>query len=225
MYADENGDLRLSGGLLEEHWTTVTYEVVEGYVLRTYVEEYVDDYNDPRKMDGNLGVMIVDYRGYTFGDGTPSEVTGRSQDEFSSLEAHVRWLRLALGATVVLPLYVLDHSGISMSAGGSLAANYMKQAYMGMDTSMCGFIYDTPETREKTCMHVESEIEDGLRGEVEIYNEYLTGQVFGFEILSPEGEHLEGCSGFLGDGAKYALDEGQSQFGHVLRDAGIKVPA
>ena len=45
--------------------------------------------------------------------------TARGRTSFESLEQVERYLRLALGAVCVVPLYLFDHSGISMSAGSN----------------------------------------------------------------------------------------------------------
>lgn len=194
-YVNIDGTLRIAGESLEKHWATAHWEERDGHIIRVALEEHDQEYANPRG-DCNLGTMICDYRGYSLGDGTPKEVTGRHQSEFSSLEAHVRWLKLALGATVVLPLYVLDHSGISMSAGGSLKARYMQEAHMGFDTSMVGFTYDTPKGREDTGC---TEIEKALRCEVECYDTYLRGEVYFWEVIeAATGDTVESCGGYLG---------------------------
>lgn len=196
-YVNIDGTLRIAGESLESHWATAHYEERDGYIIRVALEEHDQEYANPRG-DCNLGTMICDYRGYTLGDGTPQEVTGRSQNEFKSLEQHVRWLHLALGATVVLPLYLLDHSGISMSAGGSLKARMMQEAHMGWDTSMVGFIYDTPKGREN-CGTPADLIEKVLRQEVECYDTYLRGEVYFWEVIEAEtGDTVESCGGYLG---------------------------
>lgn len=196
-YVNIDGTLHLTGVSLAEHWATAHYEERDGHVIRVALEEYDQEHANPRG-DCNLGTMICDYRGYTLGDGTPKDVTGRSQDEFKSLEQHVRWLHLALGATVVIPLYVLDHSGLRMSAGGTLAARIMREAYMGFDTSMVGFIYDTPKGRADTGC---TEIEKVLREEVEFYDTYLRGEVYYWEVIDiATGDTVESCGGYLGGG-------------------------
>jgi len=38
-----------------------------------------------------------------------------------------------------------------------------------------------------------------LQSEVDIYNQYLTGQVYGYKLLDKEGSEIESCWGFYGD--------------------------
>ena len=44
-----------------------------------------------------------------------------------------------------------------------------------------------------------SEAKKILEGEVETYNQYLTGDVYGFILEKPDGEHIDSCWGFYGD--------------------------
>ena len=48
-----------------------------------------------------------------------------------------------------------------------------------------------------------------LRSEVETYDDYLTGQVYGYIIEDENGEQLDSCWGFLGD-YKNCLEEAKS---------------
>lgn len=67
---------------------------------------------------------------------------------------------------------------------------------MGFDTSMVGFIYDTPKGREDTGC---TEIEKVLREEVEQYDTYLQGEVYYWQVIDAEtGDTVESCSGYLG---------------------------
>ena len=127
---------------------------------------------DPREAECNLGTMVCWHPSYVLGDeqlrsgdgrGAVEHVfeTARGRTEFRSMEAVERYLRVALGAVVVLPLYLLDHSGLSMSAGsntvgrgdtevpGSRRDSWGNRA--GWDTTMCGFIFTTEERIVELC--------------------------------------------------------------------------
>jgi hypothetical protein len=50
-----------------------------------------------------------------------------------------------------------------------------------------------------------------LEGEVQTYNDYLTGNVCGFIVGDEEGENLDSCWGFYGDdGRKEAMSEAKN---------------
>ncbi|GAF98690.1 unnamed protein product, partial [marine sediment metagenome] len=50
-------------------------------------------------------------------------------------------------------------------------------------------------------------IEGYLKGEVETYDNYLTGYVFGYCIKDADGEDVDSCWGFYGDPEKSSLKE------------------
>tara|TARA_Y100000310_G_C20624542_1_gene785107 strand:- start:66 stop:839 length:774 start_codon:yes stop_codon:yes gene_type:complete len=88
---------------------------------------------------------------------------------------------------ILLPLYLYDHSGITMSTG-RFSCNW--------DSGQVGWIYITKEQALKewgkarcTKKVVERAIKY-LKGEVETYDTMLTGQVYGFRILKPATEAM-----------------------------------
>lgn len=97
------------------------------------------------------------------------------------------------GRFVILPLYLYDHSGITMSTG---------RFSCPWDSGQVGWIYAdadkikkeygelTPENIEKA-FHV-------LESEVETYDYYLTGQCYGYQLFEGDTE-IDSCWGFLGD--------------------------
>lgn len=139
---------------------------------------------------------------------------GDGEVELSIVEYLVR----EHGAKVVLPLFVYEHSGITMSCGANLVTNEdsmrSKGRFVGdaagWDTSTVGVIFDTTETRE-ACGQEDASVEDiakQLSEEVAYYAAYLEGSVFGYEVVRAEpdedgdvdlddGEVLDSCWGFL----------------------------
>ncbi len=107
------------------------------------------------------------------------------------------YLRAERGATVILPLGLIDHSGISMYVG----AGAHRHDPGGWDSGQVGVIFDTAETRNECGLEDASreDIERALRGEVNAYDQFLRGEVYCFAITDPEGEHIDSCCGFLGD--------------------------
>lgn len=96
---------------------------------------------------------------------------------------------------VMLPLYLYDHSGITISTAPFSCP---------WDSGQVGFIYVTLEDvrKEYSCKNVTAKIrakvEAQLRQEVETYDEYLTGQVYGYVVEDAEGEEIDSCWGFYG---------------------------
>ncbi len=104
-------------------------------------------------------------------------------------------LSLAEKTHCILPLYLFDHSGITMNTTGFSCP---------WDSGQVGWIYAskdaiqaeyggkdlTPEIREKA--------EKLLRGEVEYYDHYLRGDCYGFQLYKGE-EEIDSCWGFISD--------------------------
>lgn len=80
---------------------------------------------------------------------------------------------------IMLPLYLYDHGGITMSTG-SFSCRF--------DSGQVGWIYVTKKkVREEyswknlTKKRIET-IEGYLKGEVEVYDRFISGQVYGYEV-------------------------------------------
>ena len=128
--------------------------------------------------------------------------------------------------TVMLPLYLYDHGGLTMNTGGYSCP---------WDSGQVGYIYATRETilkefsAKKLTAKLRRKVEDILRSEVKTYAQYLEGDVYGYVIYKidepcdcdPEpwnnyppcnctkhAEVVDSCWGFYG--RDVALEEGRS---------------
>jgi hypothetical protein len=168
---------------------------------------YQDDdpqYADPRECD-NLAKLYCWHPDYILGD----EQFGRGDHE--SMEDVVEFLFCERRAILVIPLFLLDHSGISMSYGRPLDGAAWKQADIeargrfigdeaGWDTTHVGFAYTTAEIVESLGVPNDpDEIRRQVVGEIEEYDKFLRGDVYGYVIEDEAGETIDSCWGFLGD--------------------------
>lgn len=188
-------------------------EVIEKNGKRAEIY-YDEDAENPRK-DGFcdwLGTMICGHGSYILGD------EKINVSEFGSWDEVERYLIDERHARVILPLSLYDHSGITMCIGRC----------HGWDSGQVGFIY----VSEEDCIkgygkdYDVSKIEDVLRSEVEVYDHYLTGEVYGFKIFEnqhvvnkcphcdgivsegDEGVEIDSCWGFYGmDDVRQAVEE------------------
>lgn len=177
-----------------------------------------------------FGAMLAEHPHYTLGDqdGPAQDLAGFIEDmrEWHSggalIDAALKHLRRHFGSTVVLPLYLYDHSGISMSAGPNLldggginTRTHNPFDPGGWDTSFVGFAFDTAEDREENGV---PDVEAALRTEVRVYSEHLEGNYFGLiteelksvhTTVSHDGEvvrddeddewvEVDSCWGYLG---------------------------
>lgn len=144
---------------------------------------------DPREWT-QLGEMVCWHRRYNLGDRQPDS------QEFEALERGGfrlldRYLRIVKGATHVEMIGLIDHSGLAMYPGGG--PHWSDSA--GWDSGTVGFIYDTPEGRAD-CGTPLDRIEECLKGEINEYDKYLRGEVYGY-IVAEDTPDEESCWGFF----------------------------
>jgi len=151
-------------------------------------EIYVDeDPMSPRRDCDCFGVMVCFHRRYDLGD----KHDLRSED-FGGWDGVAAHLKSELGAAIVLPLYLYDHSGITMSTG---------KFSCPWDSGQVGFIYVTKEKIQAEYGEVNADTmkkaEALLESEVEVYDQYLTGDVWGY-VLRDYDKEVDSCWGFFG---------------------------
>lgn len=124
------------------------------------------------------------------------------------------WLK-DIGAIAAMPLFLYEHSGITMRTGSLIflgedevtredtdSRNRFAFDADGWDTSFVGFIVADEESLTKCCgddaeYRTREWLEDMLRTEVEVYAMYLEGQVYGY-IVGENTPFEDSCWGFLG---------------------------
>jgi len=162
-----------------------------GYTLT--IEQDQDITDSPRDWD-NLGKMVCFHRRYNLGD----------KHDFKTPEDAKDFLRggeLGSEVAVSLPLFLLDHSGLSMSTGDFGDP---------WDSGQVGFIYATWDDVKKEYGDTSPEslqrAKEVLQGEVETYDQYLRGDVYYYKIEDEDGEIVESCGGYYGE--EYAKNDG-----------------
>jgi hypothetical protein len=172
----------------------MSYEVdrIEGdkCVAIVYADECAED-ADPRQWD-NLSIMRCSHRNYRLGDGEPE---GRHVEalERGGLRLLERYLRIVEGAVAFVPLGLIDHSGLSLYAGGG--SHWSDSA--GWDSGTVGYAYVTRERCDELGAPIDS-AERQMLGEIETYDQYLRGDVFYVVVEDDRGETLDSCGGFIG---------------------------
>lgn len=179
---------------MNEEYVVNKYREKKGdRVLKIIQEKYPES---PRNWN-NVGIMLCVHSRYSLGD----------KYDFSSGEELEEYLA-EQEPIVSLPLYLLDHSGLRMSTGS------FRDPW---DSGQIGYIYATKEKvlYEWGSSEVTEEIKKKalrqLEGEVEVYNDYISGNVFGYELVKPckceacgndHEEYLDSVWGFYGDDAE-----------------------
>lgn len=178
-------------------------EEYKNYVIRILVD---DNPMNPRE-DENLGTMVCFHKRYILGD--KHDIRSEDFSSWAEIEEH---LIKEYDACVILPLYLYDHSGITISCGNSYPYNDR------WDAGQVGFIYISKEKvrKEYSVKHISKELKERvtkyLEGEVKVYDDYLRGDVYGFLVEDEEGEHIDSCWGYFGypEGVKDAINEAKS---------------
>jgi|SRR3972149_2355064 len=163
-----------------------------GFEARYLIQE--NDPIDPRE-DDNVGTMVCFHKRYTLGD-----KTDLNSDMFNGWEELSDYLIKEKKAIVILPLYLYDHSGISIKVGSF--QGYLPQGHAEFDSGQVGFIYVSKE-KIKAEGITKKQAEKNLRAEVEVYNQYLTGDCYCLvkEIYDKNKEYIDhdtlgGCFGY-----------------------------
>ena len=149
-----------------------------------------DDYPyNPRKAE-NLGLMICSHRRYNLGDKHDIDFSN-----YNSFEEVEKAIKNKYKTAIILPLYLYDHSGITIST---------KPFGCPWDSGQIGFITISKDKirSEYGVKRITKDLLDRVEGclvsEVKLYDYYLMGEVYHFEITDKEGNVLDSCGGFLG---------------------------
>lgn len=97
----------------------------------------------------------------------------------------------------ILPLYLYDHSGITINTTGFTCQ---------WDSGQVGYIYMEKEKALKEFPKLERVTEEKwnesiykhIKMEVEEYNHFLTGDIWGYIIEDEKGDHIDSCWGLYG---------------------------
>jgi hypothetical protein len=151
-----------------------------------------EDAPNPRTEFDCFGKIVHWHRRYDFG-----ERINHVQD----------WIDGLPDGTLRLPIALLDHSGLRMWVGSE---NHQCDPG-GWDSGQVGFIYATPDMIRKEYGEFNAETvaqaTKVLRQEVETFDQYLSGDVWGFIVEDDNGNHLDSCWGFFGH--DYAKQQGE----------------
>ena len=181
--------------------------------VKTYENEnlkleivYDPDPESPREWD-NLGTMVCWHSKYALGDKQPKmdlrDWSHRLVNMDDDTEPSVVWEEIHK-QFIILPLYLYDHGGITMRTS---------KFSCGWDSGQVGWIYCEKGKEGMT----DEQLTNYLEGEVETYDTFLRGEIYGFrayklvtckECGHIEEEEVDLCWGFYGsDHVKSGLIE------------------
>ena len=145
---------------------------------------------NPREEFDHLGKMVCAHRRYGLGD--KHDYNADHYDGWDEFEAAIRKEE---NVVVMLPIFMYDHSGVTINVHG-FSCNF--------DSGQIGFIYATREDvlreydKKRISKKMREKIEKQLEAEVSEYRQYLEGDVWGYIIENVDGEEVDSCWGFYG---------------------------
>jgi hypothetical protein len=192
--------------IVDEYVDNATYDHHTEY-SNGYKVSVETDYDpmSPREWD-NLGTMVCHHRRYDLGD---RDINPENYHNFQEI---LDMIVEEEGSEIYwLPLYLYDHSGISMSTSSDW---FSAIDGAGWDWGTVGFIYasekkilDSWLVTEMT-EEIKAKALECLKGEVEIYDNYIRGEVYRYSVLGANGEFLDSCCGYFS--VEEAMQEGKS---------------
>lgn len=165
---------------------------VTGVALRIVSDDYPDD---PRASWDHFGKMVCWHRRYTLGD-------AHNWPDPGAFEADMKGARM-----IRLPLFLYDHSGLTMNTGGFSCP---------WDSGQVGWIYATREAvlAEYRVKRLTKAVREAalelFRAEVSEYDSFLRGDVWTVRVEDRDGDLLDACGGFIG--GDYAIEEGREMW-------------
>jgi len=168
------------------------------YTLKIEIDNYP---LNPRTEWDNATHMAFFHNRYTLGD---SDVPFNS-DDFDSWEKIKKHIKNHLDA-VCLPVYIYDHGGVSISTTPFSCR---------WDSGQIGFVYMTRDEIRKAygvkriTKAVLEKAYTLMQAEIDVYDAYLRGDVYGYIIEDEDGNEVSSCWGFYG--YDYCQQAGQAE--------------
>lgn len=190
----------------DEHNYDEPKELLRQMIRETLTADEVIDYMKKAKLD-DLRLIYSrsdrewqlqdEYNGKWFNEYTffPGTLKGSDMAKECVLELlPINALKeLADRKNVILPLYLYDHSGITMNNDGFSCP---------WDSGQVGWIYASHQEVKDEYGNLSREsldkAENLLRGETKTYDHYICGECYGF-IIEENGQEVDSVWGFLGD--------------------------
>jgi hypothetical protein len=188
-------------------------EAIDSRVINGFTVEISPniDTEDPRNED-NAGIMACFHKRYNLGD--KKDKHGLRHEDFSGWDAMEAHIYDELDAAVVLPLYLYDHSGITIATTPFSCP---------WDSGQVGFIYMTKKAArynfgiKYVTKKILAKVTALLKGEVTTYDDYLKGDVYCVTVKDANGDVVDCCGGYYIDhDVPYA-----ERFDYMYADAAV----
>lgn len=169
-------------------------DVIQSCEYRGYTIEVVPTYDplDPFEDGLKLGHHAFFHRTYRLGDGD----IPFAHTDFGGWDAMREYIEGKRGLNAIcLPVYMYDHSGITINTTGFSC---------GWDSGQIGFTYATRQDIREWygCKYVRKPREEQalelLKSEIELLDKHIRGEVYDWRILQDDN-HVESCGQYYGE--------------------------
>lgn len=180
-------------------------KVIKNFRIETFIDE---DPISPREND-NMGTMVCFHSRYNLGDDNHN-YNFRNYDSWEEMKSDI--IRKE-NVAAILPLYLYDHSGITMKTtsfndrwdSGQVGWIYISKAKAREEY---GWKLITPKRKELIVARLISEVEE--------YDQYLCGDIYGFRITdTTNDEEVDSCWGYYGE--DYCMEEAEGIVNSMIK--------
>ena len=158
---------------------------------------------EPRAEWDNLAKLVCFHKRHRLGDKHDYK-----QSDYGSWGDLHRAILVDEEPPVAAAVYMYDHSGLRVSIepfGCEWDSGQIGWAYVPGDSPELEGVRD-PEARRTRALEI-------IRSEVEVYDHYLSGDVYGVRVFDADGAEVDSCWGF------YGYDHALEEAGRMLEDA------
>ena len=167
-------------------------DVIEYKGLKIHIE-YEEDPFGPGDWS-LLGTFVHKSNRYSFAN---DDINVR---DYSSSE-----IQELLDSSIYLPVYMYDHSGITINTTGfSCPWDSGLFGYYIVDKDKVRYEYSVKRISKK----LKEKCEKILKNEIQLWDDYCTGNVFSYSVQDNDGNVIDSCSGYYGNsGIAQAINE------------------
>jgi len=180
----------------------------EGFTIEIHADE---DAESPRDNDYNLGKVFCFHNRYNLGDKNDYD-----SSQFLSWDELKKAIEKDFSPVVILPVYMMDHSGLSISTDPTIFQACDPQRW---DWGQIGFAFVSREdalrehNAKKLSPKIKEESERILQCEIDEWGKYISGEVYGYVVKDKDGEEALSYWGFIG--YDYVVEEAKKSASYL----------
>jgi hypothetical protein len=166
-----------------------------------------EDAQNPREWSDHLGTMVFFHKRYCLGD--TDHGVNLQVDSWDKVERNIR--RKFKGTVLLMTVYMFDHSGVTIRVDPE---PFRQADSTGWDWGQIGYIFTTRlrirEWYQKKLISKKTmaKAEKHLLHEIEEYDQYLRGDVYGYTIEDKNGNVIDSCGNYYGE--EYIMHDAKS---------------